>query len=101
MSPFVTFFSGARVTMNTAVVNEAGLNVWSVMADCLIKLVLQHEKLTDTKNDNVTQKYSDPNLATVYSFLLTPIFLAGNTKDSPSVRSLLPFNFSYFSPLRF
>ncbi|KAM7537815.1 hypothetical protein Aperf_G00000066156 [Anoplocephala perfoliata] len=76
--------SHALVTMNTAVVNEVGLNVWSVMADCLIKLALQHENLTDREDDNVTQKCNDPNLTTMYSFLLTPIFLSGNTKDSPS-----------------
>lgn len=75
--------------------NEVGLSVWSVMADCLTKLAIKHEKLTDSGPNDPN---GDPNLTTLFSFLLTPIFLSGNTKNSPSVRSHI---ITRFLPLSF
>ncbi|KAM3181262.1 hypothetical protein ACTXT7_014710 [Hymenolepis weldensis] len=76
-------FSLSRIpiAIHTTIMNEVGLSVWSVMADCLTKLAIKHEKLTDSGPNDPN---GDPNLTTLFSFLLTPIFLSGNTKHSPS-----------------
>nr|CDS32444.2 telomere associated protein RIF1 [Hymenolepis microstoma] len=75
------FSPSPSLKIHTIIVNEMGLSVWSVMVDCFIKLVIQHEVLTDSGPNGPNE---GPNLTTLFSFLLAPIFLAGNTEKSPS-----------------
>ncbi|CDS42614.1 conserved hypothetical protein [Echinococcus multilocularis] len=77
--------SGVSVTLNTAKVNEAGLQVWISLADRLTQLTTLHKRVTDLPKSNTKneKQNSGSGLSTMFAFCLAPVFLAGSSTTSP------------------
>ncbi|KAL5110149.1 hypothetical protein TcWFU_003777 [Taenia crassiceps] len=77
--------SNVSVTLNTARVNEAGLQAWVYLANRFTQLTAVHRRVTDlpktAANDETRDLGSD--LSTMFAFCLAPVFLAGSSTDSP------------------
>nr|CDS17572.1 hypothetical protein EgrG_001033000 [Echinococcus granulosus] len=77
--------SDVSVTLNTAKVNEAGLQVWISLADRLTQLTTLHKRVTDLPKSNTKngKQNSGSGLSTMFAFCLAPVFLAGSSTTSP------------------
>ncbi|VDK33521.1 unnamed protein product [Taenia asiatica] len=77
--------SSVNVTLNTARVNEAGLQAWVSLTDRLTRLTAVHRRVTDLPKTSAKGKPRDlgPDLSTMFAFCLAPVFLAGSSTNSP------------------
>ncbi|KAL5966904.1 hypothetical protein TSMEX_005446, partial [Taenia solium] len=77
--------SSVSVTLNTARVNEAGLQAWVSLTDRLTRLTAVHKRVIDLPKTSAKGKPRDlgSDLSTMFAFCLAPVFLAGSSTNSP------------------
>lgn len=75
------------MTLNTARVNEAGLQAWVSLTDRLTQLTTVYKRVTDLPKTSAKAETHDlgSDLSTMFAFCLAPVFLAGSSTNSPPV----------------
>lgn len=81
---------GVVPSLKTEVVNRAGLRIWNLLAERLTQLVIVHNRVTELPTTSTGKDAYAPlmSVATMLSFLLAPLFMAGSSVNGQSILSV-------------